>query len=140
MNRHDMFVELASDKVNLVEEMVREREYSYLHHWLQPFFLKQLKYEFADLSDDELKRYYCDQMGVDIPEDPPLSSADAEKETAFEAQYQAEKAKLGSVPSASSVDHFALPLLHPISYATGLGEVAPKSPVPTTVKASLSWY
>jgi hypothetical protein len=145
MSRHDMLVELASDKVNLVKEMVRELEYRDLHHWLQPIFLEQLKYEFGDLSDDDLKHYYCDQMGVDIPEDPPLSSTDAEEEIHSQAEeaeigLAAEKAKLGSMPDASGVDHFALSLLHPIRYATRLGEMAPKSPVPTTVEASLPWY
>ena len=74
--RHDMLVELATDKVNQLEEMFREGEYDDIHRWLQPIFLAELKHDLAELSDDDLAAYYADQLGLDIPSSPPLSSSD----------------------------------------------------------------
>lgn len=74
--RHDMLVELASDQVSMIRDLVYQEEYEELHTWLQPLLLQQLKLDFADFSDDDLQRHYCDQLGVDIPSSPPLSSPD----------------------------------------------------------------
>lgn len=70
ISRHDMFVELATDKVNQLEEMFRNGEYEDIHRWLQPIFLLDLQIDLADLTDNELKAYYADQLGVDFPNAP----------------------------------------------------------------------
>lgn len=68
MARHDMFVELATDQVNQVQQLLDEGRYREVHEWLQPIFLKILHEDFAEHSDEDLKDHYCDQMGVDIPD------------------------------------------------------------------------
>lgn len=70
MSRHDMFVELATDQVNQVQQLLDEGRYDEVHAWLQPIFLKILHNDFAELNDDDLEAHYRDQMGVDIPDVP----------------------------------------------------------------------
>lgn len=70
MQRHDMFVELATDQVNQVQQLLDEGRYDEVHAWLQPIFLEILHVDFAELNDEDLKAHYCDQMGVDIPDVP----------------------------------------------------------------------
>ena len=70
MTRHDMFVELATDRVNQLYDMIREGEHEDIHRWLQPIFLAELKLDLAELSDEDLKAYYAGQLGVDFPNAP----------------------------------------------------------------------
>lgn len=87
MSRHDMFVELATDQVNQVQELLDEGRYKEVHDWLWPIFYKILKQDFAELSDDDLEAHYADQMGVDIPSSSPLSFADEEEEVDIESYF-----------------------------------------------------
>ena len=70
ITRHDMLVEMATDRINQIEVMVRENEYDDLHRWLHPIILAELKLDMAELSDDDFRRHYCDQLGVDFPSSP----------------------------------------------------------------------
>jgi hypothetical protein len=70
ITRHDMLVELASDQVNQIQQLFDEGDYAGIHAWLQPILLRELKIALADSSDNALKVFYCDQLGVDIPDDP----------------------------------------------------------------------
>lgn len=140
MNRHDMLVELASDQVNQIEHMIREDQYEDVHLWLHPILLNQLKLELGGFSDEDVKRHYCDQMGVDMPDDPPLSSADGQEKVSPEAFYPSPEGKFGSLSESSHLDNLAVSLIHSICNAPRMGEVAAKSPVPTTFEASLPWY
>lgn len=70
MARHDMFVELATDQVNQVQQLFDEGRYREVHDWLWPIFYKILKQELAEMNDDDLEAHYRDQMGVDIPDVP----------------------------------------------------------------------
>lgn len=80
MNRHDMLVELVSDQINSIKQMIQDDEYDDVHNWLHPILLREMRIDCADLEDDDLKNYYCDTLGVDIPSSPPLSSEDEEEE------------------------------------------------------------
>lgn len=66
MSRHDMLVELASDQVNQIQQMILDGDYDDVHKWLHPILLANLKLEVADFEDKDLKRYYESQLGVDL--------------------------------------------------------------------------
>lgn len=67
MSRHDMFVELASDQVSQVQDLIDQGRYEEVHSWLQPLFLEVLRKDFAEFSDDDLTSHYYDQLGVELP-------------------------------------------------------------------------
>lgn len=90
--RHDMLVELATDRVNQVQDLLNESRYDEVHEWLWPIFYQQLKQELAEMSDDDLEAHYADQLGVDIPSSPPLSSDDVQTQEFVEACF-------GQIPS-----------------------------------------
>jgi hypothetical protein len=136
MNRHDMFVELASDQVNQVQQLILENSYESVHSWLHPIFLEKVKIALADFSDTDLEAYYSSQMGVDMPSSPPLSSSDGQEEI----RPQAQESECGSVSISSSMDDLTLSLLHTLRNAKSLGEVAPESPMPAEIQASVHWY
>jgi hypothetical protein len=123
--RHDMLVELVSDQINSIEQMIRDDEYQDVHNWLHPILLRELKLDYADWSDADLQSYYCDQLGVDIPSSPPLSSND--EQTDFEkenAQASWETPDHGSVPVTPGVDSSTLPGVYTISDEKGVAEMA----------------
>lgn len=68
--RHDMLVELATDQINSIQQMLSDGDYEDVHNWLHPILLADLKLDVADFSDHDLKRYYCDRMGLDFPSSP----------------------------------------------------------------------
>lgn len=126
--RHDMLVELVTDQINSIEQMIRDDEYQDVHTWLHPILLRELKLDYADWSDDDLKSYYCDQLGVDIPSSPPLSSTDEEEEIDIEAYFgkssSQETANRGSLPQPSGMERSSLPSVYSVSDAQSLAEVA----------------
>ena len=129
MARHDIFVELATDQVNQVQELLDEDRYREVHEWLWPIFYKILKQELAELSDDDLEAHYADQLGVDIPSSPPLSSDDEETEeelveACFGKASTQETPNGGSVSCTPPVEHGPLPGLHPQCNAEGMAKVA----------------
>lgn len=125
MNRHDMLVELVSDQINSIEQMIRDDEYQDVHTWLHPILLRELKLDYADWSDDELQSYYCDQLGVDIPSAPSLSSDDEQTEVEKEnAEASWEAPDNGSLPEPPRVERRSLSSVYPVSDAKGLAEVA----------------
>lgn len=129
MARHDMFVELATDQVNQVQKLLDEGRYREVHDWLWPIFYKILKQELAELSDNNLKTYYANQMGVNIPSSPPLSSDDEEtEEDLVEACFgkaPSEKASgSGSVPCTPPVEHGPLSDVRPLRYEEGVAQMA----------------
>lgn len=128
MTRHDMFVELATDQVNQVQQLLDEGRYREVHDWLWPIFYKNLKQELAEMSDDDLESHYADQMGVDIPSSPSLSSTDEEEEVDIEAYFgespPKETSGNGTVSRSPPVEHGPLPDFRPISYAEGVAALA----------------
>jgi hypothetical protein len=122
--RHDMFVELATDKINQIEQMIREDEYDDLHRWLHPIMLVNLQLELADLNDVDLQSFYCDQLGVDIPEVPPLSSNDGQEKDTDEVLSQAEEKESRSMSGTSGVDSSTLSSVYSISDEKGVAEMA----------------
>jgi hypothetical protein len=68
--RHDMLVELATDQVNSIQQMLLDGDYEDVHNWLHPILLAELKLDVADFSDNDLKRFYADRMGLDFPSSP----------------------------------------------------------------------
>ena len=64
MTRHDMFVELASDNVSTVQQLILNGEYGKVHEWLQPLFIRSLREDCAEMCDDDLAWYYEEQLGV----------------------------------------------------------------------------
>lgn len=149
ITRHDMLVELASDQVNQVQQLLDEHNYESVHSWLQPMFLRNLQIALADMSDDDLETHYCDQLGVDIPSGPPLSSeerakrwsaANVQEKDTDQIYSQAEESERRSVSITPSVDTIPLSLLHSIRNATSVGEVATEGPVPSESEAPVHWY
>lgn len=128
MNRHDMLVELVTDQINSIEQMLRDDEYQDVHTWLHPILLRELKLDYADWSDDDLKSYYCDQLGVDIPSSPPLSSTDEEEEVDIEAYFgkssSQETASCGPLSQPPGVERSAVPDIHSVSDEKGMAEMA----------------
>ena len=123
--RHDMLVELVTDQINSIEQMIRDDEYNDVHRWLHPILLRELKLDYADWSDTDLQSYYCDQLGVDIPSSPPLSSNDEQTEIEKEnAQASWETPNNGSLPELSGMDSSTVPSFYSVSDAKGLAEVA----------------
>jgi hypothetical protein len=134
--RHDMLVELVSDQISSMEQMLRDDEYANVHTWLHPILLRELKMDSADWNDDELQQYYCDQLGVDIPSSPPLSSDDAQDQSSFQVSfpkkviskeaYQARLETLGNrtLPISSGMERRSLSSIYPVSNAQGMAEVA----------------
>jgi len=157
VNRSDMLVELASDQVNQVQQLLEEDDYASVHSWLQPLFLEQLKLSTADMQDDNLEAYYCTQMGVDRPSSPPLSSEEraerwrtanakekAQQEDSDEDRhdpkgYAEAEAYYRSLPVVPDMEHEPVSIVHQISDAKGLGKMATPSPVPPGSEASLHW-
>lgn len=129
MNRHDMFVELVTDQINSIEQMIRDDEYGDVHHWLHPILLRELKLDYADWTDEQLQDYYNDQLGVDTPSSPPLSSTDEEEteeliEACFGKDLSQETANSRAVPQPSEMERRSLSSIYPVSDAKGLAEVA----------------
>lgn len=125
MNRHDMLVELVSDQINSIEQMIRDDEYQDVHTWLHPILLRELKLDYADWSDDDLKSYYCDQLGVDIPSAPSLSSDDEQTEIEKEnAQASWETSNNGPLPEPPGVECGTLPSFYQISHEKSMAEMA----------------
>lgn len=123
--RHDMLVELVTDQINSIEQMIRDDEYDDVHRWLHPILLRELKLDYAGWSDADLQSYYCDQLGVDIPSSPPLSSDDEQTEIEKEnAQTSWETSDHRSVSEPSGVECRSLSSVYPVSDAKGLAEVA----------------
>lgn len=126
--RHDMLVELVTDQINSIEQMIRDDEYDDVHRWLHPILLRELKLDYADWSDDDLQRYYCDQLGVDIPSSPSLSSDDEETEELIEACFGKDPSQKtsgnGTVPCPSPVECGPLSGVYQVSNAEGMAEVA----------------
>ena len=119
--RHDMLVELVTDQINSIEQMIRDDEYDDVHHWLHPILLRKLKLDYADWSDDDLKNYYCDQLGVDIPEVPTLSSDDEETEELVKACF-------GQAPSQETANRGSLPLTEEQRFIHGAAADAQQVP------------
>jgi hypothetical protein len=126
--RHDMLVELVTDQINSIEQMIRDDEYQDVHNWLHPILLRELKLDYADWSDAELQDYYCDQLGVDIPSSPSLSSTDEEEEVDIEAYFgkspSQETANRGSLPEPSGVERSKVSDVHSICDEKGVAEMA----------------
>lgn len=126
--RHDMFVELATDQVNQVQQLLDEGRYREVHDWLWPIFYKNLKQELAEMSDDDLESHYADQMGVDIPSSPSLSSTDEEEEVDIEAYFgkspSQETANRGSLPEPSGMERSKVSDVHSICDEKGMAEMA----------------
>lgn len=68
--RHDMLIELVTDQINSIQQMLSDGDYQDVHNWLHPILLRELKLDCADFSDDDLKRYYGDRLGIDFPSGP----------------------------------------------------------------------
>ena len=123
--RHDMLVELVTDQINSIEQMIRDDEYDDVHRWLHPILLRELKLDYADWSDADLQSYYCDQLGVDIPSSPPLSSDDEQTEVEKEnAQASWETPNNGSLPEPPGVERSTVSGVYPVSDEKSLAEVA----------------
>lgn len=108
--------------------------------------LQKIMARCADLLDedqfnelDAMTRATVTASVVDTPRSPPLSSGDAQEKD-DQIYSQAEEGELRSMPGPSGVDHFALSLLRSLRNATGLGEVAAESPVPSAGEAPVHWY
>jgi hypothetical protein len=123
ITRHDMLVELASDQVNQVQQLLDENSYESVHSWLHPIFLNTVKTALADMSDDDLETYYCDQLGVDMPSSSSLSSEDEEEEILSQAEEK-EAANRRAMPQPSEMERRSLSSVYPVSDAKGLAEVA----------------
>ena len=67
MSRHNMFIELATDQVNQVQQLLDEGRYQEVHDLLQPIFLEIVRADFAEFNDEDLKAHYAEQMGIDLP-------------------------------------------------------------------------
>lgn len=128
MTRHDMLVELVTDQINSIEQMFRDDEYDDVHRWLHPILLRELKLDYADWSDDDLQSYYCDQLGVDIPSSPPLSSSDDKTEELVEACFgkdPSQKASSnGTVSGTPSMERSSLSSIYSIRNEKSVAEVA----------------
>lgn len=149
MSRSDMLVELATELVNQIVEMVKCDEYKDVHTRLQPIFLAELALDLAHLDDHDFARYYNMTMGVDTPSSPPLSSearaeqwsaANAQEKTSLQVLDEAIEACQRHVSEPSGVDDLTVSLLHTLRDAKSLGEVAPESAVPAEIQASVHWY
>jgi len=123
--RHDMLVELVTDQINSIEQMIRDDEYNDVHRWLHPILLRELKLDYADWSDTDLQSYYCDQLGVDIPSSPPLSSNDEQTEIEKEnAQASWETSDNRTVSEPPRMERSTLPDVYTISDEKGVAEMA----------------
>ena len=123
--RHDMLVELVTDQINSIEQMIRDDEYDDVHRWLHPILLRELKLDYADWSDADLQSYYCDQLGVDIPSSPPLSSDDEQTEVEKEnAQASWKTSDHRSVSEPPRVECSTLPDVYTIRDEKGVAEMA----------------
>lgn len=123
--RHDMLVELVTDQINSIEQMIRDDEYQDVHTWLHPILLRELKLDYADWSDADLQSYYCDQLGVDMPSSPPLSSDDEQTEVKKEnAQTSWETPDHRTMSKPPGVECSTLPNVYSISDEKGMAEVA----------------
>jgi hypothetical protein len=124
--RHDMLVELVTDQINSIEQMIRDDEYTDVHNWLHPILLREMKLECADLEDDDLKRHYCDQLGVDIPSSPPLSSADAQDQSSFQApsSKKEETSNNRTLRSTPRMECSTLPGVYTIRNEKSMAEMA----------------
>lgn len=138
VKRQDMLVELVTDQINLIEQMIRDGDYQDVHTWLHPILLRELKLDYAEWTDAELENYYNDQLGVDTPSSPPLSSDDAQEKD--QIYSQAEESERRSMPGLSSMDPASLSLLHPLGHAQSVGKMATKSPVSPNSQAAIHWY
>lgn len=122
--RHDMLVELATDQINSIEQMIRDGVYQDVHNWLHPILLRELKLDYADWSDTDLQDYYCDQLGVDIPSSPSLSSTNEETQDVNQTETSKETSNHGSLSEPSRMERRSLSRVYPVSNAESLAEVA----------------
>lgn len=133
--RHDMLVELVTDQINSIEQMIRDDEYQDVHTWLHPILFRELKLDYADWSDDDLETYYCDRLGVDIPSSPPLSSeeraqrwskanAQERKEQEEEELTSEETPNHGTVPQPSRMECSPVSGVYQVRNAESMAEVA----------------